>query len=69
MGRSKANGRIKQQAFEILLLLLKNAGQEIVMYIECYNTMNRNRILIHQLGVFETQQVISIFKDKIVLQK
>jgi len=60
---------MKQQEFEIILALLKKNIREEKMYEECYNILRLDRILLHQLGLFETPDVISIFKDKIALQE
>lgn len=59
---------MQQKEFETLLSLLKETIHDGEINAECYNTMKQDRVLLHQLGLFETQNVVSLFKDKIALQ-
>ncbi|MBK7883860.1 MAG: hypothetical protein IPJ81_08675 [Chitinophagaceae bacterium] len=58
---------MQQQEFKILLQLIKNeSGNNL--YYECYKGLEEDKILYHDMGIFQKHNVVNIFKDKINLE-
>lgn len=56
---------MQQKEFEILLNIIEGEIQNRILYGECYRTLKEDRILLHDMGIFEKSNMVEILKNKI----
>jgi hypothetical protein len=58
-----------QAEFEILLSILENSLEESGLAKEGYRSLKKEKILIHDLGIFKKNRIEELMSDKIALHK
>ena len=60
---------MKQNEFKILVHLIETEVNGHILYMECYKSLKEDKILLHDLGIFERSKIVGNLKDKISLKE
>lgn len=59
---------MQQSEFNLLIKHIKKESNSNILYNECYEIINNGKVLLHDLGLFETTNVSKNLADKIAMK-
>lgn len=59
---------MKNEQFKLLFDLIKMNTKQNDLCAECFAITKEEKVLVYDIGIFETNKVVSIYRDKIMLE-